>query len=428
MPSRWTLPSRLFPRPASAWIRAGLVAVNVAAVVFYLLSFRHGIEFGPHREDLAVYRMGGRVWLRGGYLYRQPRGPGGRLRLPFTYPPVAAVLFSLAWLAPALAAVVADTLAAIALLGVVLRIFLLRLAGRAGASLWALAWLMPAALFIEPVRSELSLGQINIALMALVTADCLARFPGRSRGALTGLAAAIKLTPLAFVLFFLLRRDYRAAATAVLAFAAVTGVGFALAWHDSVRYWTAVIFQASRVGGLAYAGNQSLLGALARAGFDPASTTGLAVWLGLCLAVLAVTVTGMRRALAASEDGWALSLNALASLLVSPISWSHHWVWIVPALLTLAVLSGRCRSRLWAAITLAGVAVFAAGPQWWFPSGAGRELRWAAWEQIAGSSYVLFALVVLVLSGYAGTTITRAGSAVPTRPCRAIPGQGNALA
>ncbi|MHB1430941.1 MAG: glycosyltransferase 87 family protein [Streptosporangiaceae bacterium] len=324
LPSERSLPGRLARRPPWAWVRAGLVAVNLAAVVFYLLSFRHGIGFGPYREDLAVYRMGGRVWLRGGFLYRQPRRPGGHLRLPFTYPPVAAVLFSLASLAPALAAVVADTLAAVALLGAVLRIFLRRLAGRAGASMWALAWLMPAALFIEPVRSELSLGQINIALMALVTADCLAGFPGRSRGALTGLAAAIKLTPLAFVLFFLLRRDYRAAATAVLSFAAVTGVGFALAWHDSVRYWTAVIFQASRVGGLAYAGNQSILGALARSGLDPATMTGLAVWLGLCLAVLAV-----RRRHAARARGFGGRLGAvaerarqpagLADLLVAPL-------------------------------------------------------------------------------------------------------------
>ncbi|MHB1430942.1 MAG: hypothetical protein ACYCVZ_02335 [Streptosporangiaceae bacterium] len=85
-------------------------------------------------------------------------------------------------------------------------------------------------------------------------------------------------------------------------------------------------------------------------------------------------------------------------------------MWIAPALLTLAVLSGRGRSRLWAVITLAGVAVFAAGPQWWFPSGAGRELRWAAWEQAAGSSYVLFAVVVLALSAFAGTAITRGRS------------------
>jgi alpha-1,2-mannosyltransferase len=379
-------------------------------VLFFLLSFRHGLGFGPHREDLDVYRMGGRIWLHGGDLYRQPRGPDGHLRLPFTYPPIAAILFGPVSLAPMLVAVTGLTLAAVVSLGVTLRVFLRRLAGQSWSP-WMLAWLIPPALLFEPVRNDLFLGQINIILMALVSLDCLSDAPRWPRGVLVGLAAAVKLTPLAFVLFFLLRRDYRAAACATACFAVMTGIGFLLAWHDSVRYWSSVVFETSRVGGVAYAGNQSIQGILARAGLNPGTTAATTAWLALSAAVLAVACWGIRNALEASQDCWALSLNAFAPLMISPISWSHHWVWCIPALLTLAILGQRAHSRLWLVITAGGLVIFVAAPQWWFPSGAGRELSWAVWQQAAGSMYVIFAALALTLSALSKITITRLISA-----------------
>ena len=81
----------LFKRPASLWARVALVAVNLAAVTAFLLSYsRHGVGFGPYRIDLAAYRAGGRTWLRGEDLYGQVPVIQG-LPLPFTYPPIAAV-------------------------------------------------------------------------------------------------------------------------------------------------------------------------------------------------------------------------------------------------------------------------------------------------------------------------------------------------
>jgi alpha-1,2-mannosyltransferase len=147
------------------------------------------------------------------------------------------------------------------------------------------------------------------------------------------------------------------------------------------------------------------------------------VWLALSAAVLAVAGQGMRHALAASERCWALSLNALAALLISPISWSHHWVWCVPAVLTLAALSRRHPARLPLVLTVCGLLVFGAAPQWWFPASVGRELRWAPWEQVVGSSYVLFAALVLVLSACAMLTPSRAPRASPPGPGLAPAGQ-----
>jgi alpha-1,2-mannosyltransferase len=301
------------------------------------------------------------------------------------------------------------TLGTVALLATVLRVFLTSLAGPPRASAWTVACLLPLALVLEPVRNTLAYGQINVVLMALVSLDCLLVAPRWPRGVLVGLAAAVKLTPAAFVLFFLIRRDYRAAGTASASFVAVTGIGFVMAPADSARYWTSVIFRTGRIGNAIFAGNQSVQGVLARAGLDPRSTAGTAAWLALSVLILVVACRGMRRALAASEDSWALSLNAFAALLISPISWSHHWVWSVPALLTLVFLSRRQQTRLALAAAVSGLLLFAASPQWWFPSGAGRELHWSIWQQAAGSSYVLYAALVLllcaagVLPGSAGT-------------------------
>ncbi len=445
--------------------------MNAAALTFFLLSYGpHGVSFGPYHIDLDVYRIGGRAWLDGRNLYgRLPPTQAG-VRLPFTYPPIAAVLVSPLALMPMTVAGTVLTVCSVALLALVLRIFLPRAAGPTGSAgpaesaaatesvgpaaargptgwaesaapaesaastglaaatgpagatgsgaptgrwRWAILWLLPPALFLEPVRNTLLYGQINIVLMALVSLDCLTRAPRWPRGVLVGLAAAIKLTPAGFVLFFLVRRDFRAAAMAASSFLIATGAGFLLAWQDSVRYWTSVAVSVGRIGNAAYAANQCIQAVLARAGLDPRTAGGTLVWLALSAVVVVAAWLGMRRAFAASEPAWALSLNALAALLVSPISWSHHWVWIVPALVTLGGLSRRYASRLFGITAIAGVVVFAAGAQWWFPSGRHRELRWAVWEQVIGSSYVIFAVLVVLAFAVVRLRLAAAPLSVP---------------
>ncbi len=408
----------LFKRPAARWARVALVAVNLAAVTAFLLSYsRHGVGLGPYRIDLGAYQAGGRAWLRGADLYGQVPVIRG-MALPFTYPPIAAVILAPLALLPMAAAGTLLTVGSIALVAVVLLVLLRRLAGSAGASLWAAGWLLPPTLLLEPVRSTLDYGQINIVLMALVAVDCLAVAPRWPRGALIGLAAAVKLTPAAFVLFFLLRRDYRAAAVAGVSFAVTTAAGFALAGPDSVRYWTGAVFQTERVGDPAQPASQCLQAVLARAGLDPHTVPGTAAWLALSALVVVVACRGMRHAFAASQDCWALSLNAFAALLISPMSWSHHWVWCAPALLTLADLGRRHHRRLATAAAACGLALFVTAPQWWLGRYAGPELRWAAWQQAIGSSYVLFAALVLLLSACGQLT-------PPTPAYRAAPEPGH---
>ncbi|MGH3274097.1 MAG: glycosyltransferase 87 family protein [Streptosporangiaceae bacterium] len=425
---------------------AALAAVNLGVLAYFLLRFsRHGISLGPYRIDLDVYRIGSRVWLDGGNLYGPLPPTAAGVGLPFTYPPIAAVLLAPLTLLPMKSASTLLTLLSAALTAVVLRLFVAASWPPAGNSErpagWrTVGWLLPAALMLEPVRSTILYGQVNVLLMALVTADCLGPVGRWPRGALVGLAAAVKLTPAAFLLFFLLRRDWRAAATAALSFCLATAAGFALAWRDSLQYWTSTVFQIGRPGNPIYAANQSIEAVLARAGLVPDSLTGRGVWLAASALVVLLACLGMRHALDRGQNGsdhgnrsgeyrgwdaWALSLNAFAALLVSPISWSHHWVWGETAMLVLTCLSLRephpALRRCGLAFAAAGTALFVIAPQWRFPSADNRELHWAWWEQLVGSSYVIVALTVLLATAVACVACRRttaAGKSAPVQLAR----------
>jgi alpha-1,2-mannosyltransferase len=357
-----------------------LAAACAATLVYASLAYH---------LDLDVYRIGGRIWLEGGSLYGTLPPTAQGVRMPFTYPPLAAIVLSPLSLIPMRAAGIVVDLAIVAALALALRPFYRRLG-------WDLSWVLPVALLLEPVRGNLAYGQVDVFLMAMVIADCLTDSPRWPRGALAGLAAAVKLTPGLFIVFFLLRRDYRAAATMTASFAAATGLGFLLAPADSARYWTTTFFNVDRIGDPQNATNQSVFGVLARAGLHPGTMPFTCFWLGISAVVIAAACLGMRRALAAGDVYLALVLNAFAVLLVSPISWSHHWVWALPALLCLAVSARR--------LAVAGLLLFGIGPQCWLPQGGDRELSWAPWQQIVGDSYVLCAVAVIGWFAYCALT------------------------
>ena len=410
-------------RTALKWA-AGVVLViaNLAAIAHQSLVRQRGhLTFDRYRIDLDVYRIGSTVWRHAGDLYGPMRATRVGLALPFTYPPIAAVALAPLTLVPFAVASGALTVASIAMLAVVAAVFLRALGVPRRLLLWSVAVLLPLGLFLEPVQANLSFGQVNIILMLLVTLDCLIARPRWPRGALVGVAAAIKLTPAVFVIFFLVRRDYRAARNALLSFVATTGIGFLLSWHSSVEYWTGTVFDSGRIGGVGYVGNQSLQAVLARVGLHGSvATLG---WIVLSIGVVALVVLGMSRAVAAGQFAPALVLNAFCVLLVSPISWTHHWVWIAPALLCLLALAWR--ARLWTPLLLAaaGVALFTIGPQWHLPQGGDRELAWSWGQQIIGGCYLWYAVVVL---GYAAFSRAlwrdarppgrQAGESVPSVP------------
>jgi alpha-1,2-mannosyltransferase len=391
------------PRPMTRRTRAtigaalGVLCLGVAWLVARtpwtpgMALIGHRLTITGYRVDLDVYRIGSRLWFTGHNLYVPIRSAHGGT-LPFLYPPLSAILFTPLALQPFPLASIEITVLSVAALAVVLLLALRSLHPRdLGAKQWLLLGaVLPVALLFEPVRATLGYGQINLLLMGLVAVDCLVRRPRWPRGALVGLAAAVKLTPAAFLLFFLLRKDWRSALRAGVSFVVCSGIGFALDWHDSVNYWTKVAYQTNRIG-LGYLGNQSITAVLIRFGLRPPMRS--AVWLLLVVVFVVLAALAMRRAFAGGQVLLALSLNGVVELLASPISWSHHWVWSVPLVLSLLVLGRRRRAVLPLLVGFAGLLLFTVAPQWWVPL---NPKHWHFWQHLLGNSYGYFGALLLV--------------------------------
>jgi alpha-1,2-mannosyltransferase len=369
------------------------IAVVLFAVMWYLCIGVPGLtEVPPYRIDLDVYRLGAGVWLQGGDLYGPLPATRVGVALPFTYPPIAAVLFApLAWLPlPAASAVVA--VASVGALYAVVWLACRELSELSGADLaWFSAAATAVSLGLGPVRETFGYGQINLFLMLLVVVDVTL---GRGRwwgGALTGVAAAIKLTPAVFFLYFLLRKDVRAIVVGGLAFLFAHAIGFVAAWQDSVTYWTTTLRDTSRIGGLAYSANQSLNGFLYRLGLT--GTAASVLWLVLVVSLVAFCAVLMWRLIACGQEFAAVVVVAFAGLFASPVSWGHHWVWVVPALLVClwwavrgaGAVGGGLRTYL-GVLVVAGLAVYASTTYWWFPHEENRELAWAWYMHIIGNA------------------------------------------
>lgn len=294
--------------------------------------------------DLEVYREGGLAVLRGAPLYEFLTQPPQLL--PFTYPPFAAALAVPFTLLPwPVAQWTWVVLIYVALAIVVWFAFrdLIRRTGRwapltAGVLFAAMAWL-------DPVRDQVRFGQVGLFLLAMCLADCCARTPRWPRGALVGLAVAIKLVPGVFLIYFLLTGRRDALVNAVLTAAAATLGGFMLLPADSSAYWFGALLQGGdRTGAVDGTTNQAVQGIVARI-FDegPVRT---AVWLVLALAVAYAGFRWARRAtLAADEltgpDASSLllagvAITGLLSVMLSPVGWIHHLVWMIAVIGALA--------------------------------------------------------------------------------------------
>ncbi|MGX4734505.1 glycosyltransferase 87 family protein [Kitasatospora griseola] len=338
--------------------------------------------------DIGVYYGTVRHWLDTGQLYDYVR-PG--TAYGFTYPPFAAVcmlpmrLFG--W-HPAIAVGVALSAVATALL---LYWLIDPIARRRGWCRWYTFGLAACLCALtNPVRDTFSFGQVNLLLVALVLGD---RQLADSRwrflaGVGTGLAAAIKLTPALFIVHLLITRQWRAAATATATTLGATGIGFLIGPEVSRQFWTTTLWDTDRVGGFANMSNQSLQGLIARLG---PQLPGRVLWVAASLAVLAIWAHRLRRAARARDTLAAYSLTGLACCLVSPITWVHHLVWALPALVVLADAALRDRRRDLLTVSWLLQLVVSSGMVWlWRPDGR------TPGTLFGGSAYVLLTFALLV--------------------------------
>jgi alpha-1,2-mannosyltransferase len=383
---------------APAVVAAGAIAVATAMVV-------HSVRGNPLAlVDLSVYRTGGRAVLDGNDIYTVREVRTG---LPFTYPAFAALLFvPLAAIGIGLGQLLFSLVSGLALLRVVWLVARAVLApgadGRARqvrATYAVAAALLVLAVALEPVGQTFTFGQINLVLLWLVVEDLLGALPARLRGVGVGVAAGLKITPALFVVYLLVVRRWHDAARAAGAFAVTVALGFAVLPGPSWRYWTGIAYDARRVGGVAYAGNQSIDAVLIRlSSIDGAK----AAWLVCAALVVAFALLTARALLQTGRELFAVTVVGVASLLASPVAWNHHWVWallVVAALLAEMLRAGRV-DVLTAALLVLVVAVFTSRVIWRVPAHDDVEYHWHGWQLLAGNAYVLCGLVVLLYAAW----------------------------
>ncbi len=341
--------------------------------------------------DLSVYRTGGISVWQGQPLYSVLTQPPQLL--PFTYPPVAALLaVPLALLSWPVAQLVWVPFIYGPLAVVIWFAFapLLRRAGRMRAVIFA--GLFAACAYLFPVRDEMRFGQVDMVLLAMALADCAARAPRWPRGALVGLATAIKLVPGVFIVYLWLSGRRRAAVTAAVAALAWTLGAWLVLPRDSVTYWTSVVFQSGRLGPNSGLSNQSLRGMLLR-GFLPGQAPG-AVWAAVGVAVAAAGFTLVRRLARESREIEGIAVTALLGVLLSPVSWIHHFV-VVVLVIGAILADGRSRGRV--AIAVGTAVFFALTIPWWGQSLLSRPGVPALAARVVEDAFGIAALVLVVI-------------------------------
>jgi alpha-1,2-mannosyltransferase len=418
----------------------GVVAFTLVLGGWLVYAFSHPESTTLFPVDLGVYRDGGLIVRHWAPPY-DPRVPddlynwnANNVALKFTYTPFAALFFAAVSYIPwSILPRVVQAANLIFLL--VAAWFTMDALGyrdrrvKLGGALLGTA----AGLLTEPVFRTLYLGQINLLLMALIIWDLRQPDTRRWKGVATGLAAGIKLVPLVFIPYLLLTRRFRAAAVAFGSFVFTVVLGFIILPGDSKLWWLHGLFiQDGRTGFTGWSGNQSLRGLVTRlAGSIDGATVPWA------LLVLLATVVGLLAAAVLDRAGHSLLgilTAALVGLLDSPISWDHHWVWIVPGMMA----AGHYAARAWqaggrrvalgcAALVAALLLIFAPWPGslWGIPTtGAGdftkgliwsapyspvklyiefgdepsfEEYHWTTLQNIAGNAYILAGIALLIL-------------------------------
>ncbi|HLK77996.1 MAG TPA: glycosyltransferase 87 family protein [Streptosporangiaceae bacterium] len=376
-------PAVSMPRDGSRWLLPAGALLLLAVLAVYVADLASHLSSMAAMRDLTVYRDGGLIVRHVTPAYDAHRASPlydwtGQNGVQFTYPPFAAVAFAVASVLSWTAMRWAMTLVSLAALGLSMWLVFgaLGYASRREVRLGATLGVSALALLTEPVQQTLSLGQVNLVLMLLVIVDLLTAPYGRTRwwhGIGIGLAAGVKLTPLIFIPYLLLIRRYRQAAVAAGVFAATVALGYAVLPADSDTYWVHRLFlNANRIVFLGTRGNQSLRGALTR--LAGSVTSGTAPWIAALILVAVVGLLAAAVLYRAGQPVAGLLACALTGLLVSPLTWDHHWVWVAPALALLAHLGARARGLVRAAWWVAGgvlVLVFGAWPQLWNLSQAG---------------------------------------------------------
>ena len=396
------------------WRSVGRVlelAPFVAALIVmpYVIPGGRAWPWSPNSMDLRVYWEAGQAVLNGQDIIDM-RFTGNSLA--FIYPMFAALIAVPLSFVPYKLLQVAWTLFSVWLIRTLLR----RFGVPPGVAIGVVGTL--TVLLCQPVRATLGYGQVNVIVMALVLLDLL---PGRRlgpRGLMTGLAASIKLTPGLFGLYTAGLRRWRDAAWTFGLLIVSTAVGFLVLPTESREFWRSLLIdQDTRTGAAYYLGNQSVLGGMVRLLGNTADVKVAATLIGAVVALLAVwaAVHWSR----AGEELFALSIVGLGTLMASPLSWTHHFVWVLPLSFALfryalprsiKVVGGLFSVWVWSGLILQ-----------WLPYDKDRELAYGLFENLVSAITPALGVTLVLLALLAGRRTRPVVAETPPSTAEAIP-------
>src|ERR1700722_1667491 len=402
----------------------GATVAAVAAILYLVAIATHPMNSMLKGFDLQVYLGGAHEALHHShslYTWAFEKHPG----IQFTYTPFAALVFAAGLALPFTGLMAVVTVVSLFALVATVWIAFRELGWEKTSRLGATLLLSGLLLWTEPFQRALFLGQVEPVLMLLVVWDLCQPDRRGGKGPDTGIAAGIKLVPLLFIVYLLLTRRFRQAAVAAAAFVVTVVIGFIALPNASVTWWfDGNFFQAGRTGFVGAGQNQSLRGMMTRL---IGSVNGpVAPWL---LVAVVVALLGLAAAVVLDQHGYTfagLMAAALTALLISPISWDHHWVWIAPGLALIVDAAGRAGRAgqtglraAWYALAAVVLLLFAAWPDFWnakagllqgglinyapaqsFPSGdnpASQEDPWHGLQLLAGNLELLVGLGLFVV-------------------------------
>ena len=399
------------PRTAVEWLPALVVSFVLLPLV---IVNGHVWPYDPNTVDLRVYHLAVQDMVNGHDIYLTST-PGDNLK--FIYPPIAAILMTPLLLGPFVGWQIIWTIVGTgALLSVLRRIRVPR-----GLAVGVIAAALVLAM--EPIRTTMGYGQVNTMLMALVVADLLPDDPDRPRriprGALIGLAAAIKLTPLLFVVFAVMIVQRRVAIMATVSFLFFTMIAWILLPKESWEYWRSLGKGEVNTAGPVYVGNQSVTGALTRWFAEDRRTVIAALAVGFVIAFIATVVAAWwwRR----GEKVFAVGLVGLATCLASPLSWTHHYVWGAILLIAVTMHTTLPRWAVWLGRAWA-VWIALCLPLAVLPYGGHKELAYTAGQKLVGNLGPTLGTILVLALGIHAVVILRRDRAVRVAAAKVVPG------
>jgi alpha-1,2-mannosyltransferase len=375
--------------------RAKQILIFISLAIGGIVGISHIVDAAQNvLVDIDIYRAAAEEIRNGASVYDSEGLVHG---LPFLYPPFAAVLF-----VPFsfLGEVAVRILWTLILLGTLVAFARLTIQEAAPLIWRQYKWIgvgavSGLAIVLEPIGANFFFGQINLVIALLVLADLTRRTGKLPAGVLLGVATALKLTPAIFIVYLLLTKRIRDGVVAIVTFLGCSAAGFIVAWSDSVSYWTDIAYDSSRIG-VAYMTNQSFTGVFSRLSGSAENVT---------LAVTAVFALfgaiGLAIAVASARRNERMSGNlvcAVTALLVSPISWSHHWVWVLPVLVWLIV--GTDQPKAVRYVGVLATALFIVSPIKFLTRGGDVEFDYSALEQLGATSYTLVAIAFIGWSAW----------------------------